>query len=153
MAGTKCAFCSGVVNGREDFRDDLSCKEFQISGLCQSCQDETFSKKRVAGLKNKELLDLLNRWSKLLEETANHSTPEEKEKVLTKVNSIVHTARVIGSHPLSIIRSLLKFNGAFIGEIEVAMVIFFLCDYERRQTRESVGEVLTSILPKDTKPN
>lgn len=26
----------------EDFRDDLSRREFKISGLCQKCQDEFF---------------------------------------------------------------------------------------------------------------
>lgn len=25
-----------------NFKDDLSCKEFSISGLCQKCQDEIF---------------------------------------------------------------------------------------------------------------
>lgn len=37
----KCPFCDQVVK-QEDFRDDLSRKEFKISGLCQKCQDETF---------------------------------------------------------------------------------------------------------------
>jgi hypothetical protein len=27
----------------EGFRDDLSAKEYRISGLCQNCQDEVFS--------------------------------------------------------------------------------------------------------------
>ena len=28
----------------EDFRDNLSRKEYSISGLCQDCQDEFFGK-------------------------------------------------------------------------------------------------------------
>lgn len=36
-----CPFCSKPVN-MEDFRDDLSRKEFTISGLCQQCQDDFF---------------------------------------------------------------------------------------------------------------
>jgi hypothetical protein len=35
----KCPFCAEVIG---EFRDPLSRKEFQISGLCQKCQDETF---------------------------------------------------------------------------------------------------------------
>ncbi|MBU3895913.1 hypothetical protein KKG36_01160 [Patescibacteria group bacterium] len=33
-----------VVCGREalSFKDELSAKEFDISGLCQTCQDNTF---------------------------------------------------------------------------------------------------------------
>jgi hypothetical protein len=34
-----CVACSEEVN---DFRDDLSVKEYGISGLCQPCQDEVF---------------------------------------------------------------------------------------------------------------
>ncbi len=36
-----CPFCNEKVE-RKDFRDDLSWKEFGISGLCQKCQDKTF---------------------------------------------------------------------------------------------------------------
>jgi len=36
-----CPFCGNPVNF-EDFRDDLSRREFKISGLCQKCQDEFF---------------------------------------------------------------------------------------------------------------
>ena len=42
-----CAWCGAskdkVQNG---FRDELSKKEYQISALCQSCQDEVFDQKR-----------------------------------------------------------------------------------------------------------
>ena len=36
-----CPFCNKQVDDNE-FRDNLSRKEFKISGLCQSCQDEMF---------------------------------------------------------------------------------------------------------------
>ena len=35
-----CPFCHTEVG---EFRDELSRKEYTISGLCQKCQDETFS--------------------------------------------------------------------------------------------------------------
>ena len=38
-----CPFC-GIKVRTEDFRDELSLKEFSISGLCQTCQDKTFGK-------------------------------------------------------------------------------------------------------------
>ena len=37
-----CPFCRCSVNA-EEFRDKLSLREFEISGLCQNCQDKTFS--------------------------------------------------------------------------------------------------------------
>lgn len=37
----KCPFC-GVSCQPQDFRDPLSLKEWQISGICQACQDNTF---------------------------------------------------------------------------------------------------------------
>jgi len=37
----KCPFCKETINTKS-FRDELSKKEFKISGLCQKCQDETF---------------------------------------------------------------------------------------------------------------
>ena len=39
----KCPFCNKRV-ALENLRDDSSRKEFQISGLCQKCQDEMFGK-------------------------------------------------------------------------------------------------------------
>lgn len=36
-----CRFCGGEIKSGE-FRDDLSAREFNISGMCQSCQDKTF---------------------------------------------------------------------------------------------------------------
>jgi len=37
----KCPFCGKDVDDKE-FRDDLSRREFKISGLCQECQDKMF---------------------------------------------------------------------------------------------------------------
>jgi hypothetical protein len=37
----KCPFCEKTIDVNE-FRDELSKKEFGISGLCQTCQDEVF---------------------------------------------------------------------------------------------------------------
>jgi hypothetical protein len=37
-----CAFCGEEVTG---FRDELSEREYHISGLCQRCQDETFGRR------------------------------------------------------------------------------------------------------------
>jgi len=41
ISENKCVFCGKPVLGR-DFRDEQSLKEFTISGICQSCQDEIF---------------------------------------------------------------------------------------------------------------
>ena len=38
----KCPFCGESVDPTS-FRDELSRKEFQISGICQKCQDVTFA--------------------------------------------------------------------------------------------------------------
>ena len=34
-----CPFCNNKIS---EFRDELSRKEYGISGLCQSCQDKVF---------------------------------------------------------------------------------------------------------------
>ncbi len=36
-----CVFCGVSVN-EDSFKDELSKKEYTISGICQSCQDKTF---------------------------------------------------------------------------------------------------------------
>ena len=36
-----CSWCGKSVTGF-DFRDDVSRKEYTISGFCQQCQDKTF---------------------------------------------------------------------------------------------------------------
>ena len=37
----RCPICKEKIN-KDEFKDDKSRKEFGISGLCQSCQDNTF---------------------------------------------------------------------------------------------------------------
>jgi hypothetical protein len=39
----RCPFCGKEVNPME-FRDEISWREFEISGLCQRCQDDFFGK-------------------------------------------------------------------------------------------------------------
>ena len=39
----KCPTCPEQVNP-EDFRDELSVREFCISGMCMKCQDSVFGK-------------------------------------------------------------------------------------------------------------
>ncbi len=36
-----CPFCKNPVV-MDEFKDELSLREFQISGMCQTCQDEIF---------------------------------------------------------------------------------------------------------------
>lgn len=43
----KCVTCGGPVSGTS-FKDTKSRKEFEISGMCQKCQDEVFGKSRGA---------------------------------------------------------------------------------------------------------
>ena len=38
----QCSFCGSTKLNAEDFRDDKSRREHQISGLCQKCQDKVF---------------------------------------------------------------------------------------------------------------
>jgi len=38
-----CPFCQRPIN-MADFRDELSRREYLISGLCQKCQDDFFGK-------------------------------------------------------------------------------------------------------------
>lgn len=39
----QCPLCKVHVS-MHDFKDELSLREYAISGLCQQCQDETFGK-------------------------------------------------------------------------------------------------------------
>lgn len=42
MDKNKCPTCGkGILCS--DFKDELSVKEFKISGMCQTCQDEVFN--------------------------------------------------------------------------------------------------------------
>ena len=38
----KCPFCGETIN-MDNFKDDLSRREFEISGMCQKCQDDFFT--------------------------------------------------------------------------------------------------------------
>lgn len=38
-----CVTCGSGKVAHEDFKDLLSRKEYHLSGMCQSCQDLTFS--------------------------------------------------------------------------------------------------------------
>ena len=38
-----CPFCHKAIKA-DEFRDEISKREFQISALCQACQDKTFGK-------------------------------------------------------------------------------------------------------------
>ena len=38
----KCPLCEAKINGKDDFKDQLSINEYLISGMCQKCQDKTF---------------------------------------------------------------------------------------------------------------
>ena len=40
--GKHCALCANPIRG---FKDKLSLKEHELSGLCQECQDDCFSTK------------------------------------------------------------------------------------------------------------
>ena len=37
-----CMTCDSQGNNAKSFTDDLSRKEYQISGMCQKCQDDFF---------------------------------------------------------------------------------------------------------------
>jgi len=39
-----CVFCKKSIDPDKDFRNEISKKEFKISGICQDCQDEVFGK-------------------------------------------------------------------------------------------------------------
>ena len=40
----RCPFCNKKIPFYDEFRDEISKREFKISGLCQKCQDKTFDK-------------------------------------------------------------------------------------------------------------
>lgn len=42
VEGGRCPFCDQLIK-LGDFRNDLSRVEYEISGLCQKCQDETYA--------------------------------------------------------------------------------------------------------------
>ena len=42
IRGNTCVFCKKTVDPDTEFKDELSRKEFTISGLCSVCQDGVF---------------------------------------------------------------------------------------------------------------
>ena len=42
IAAGECVTCESTGNNAESFSDDLSRKEYSMSGMCQSCQDDFF---------------------------------------------------------------------------------------------------------------
>ena len=42
IAAGECMTCDSQGNNAQSFTDDLSRKEYQISGMCQKCQDDIF---------------------------------------------------------------------------------------------------------------
>jgi len=38
-----CPLCKKVIHPNSEFRDELSLREYRISGMCQECQDGVFS--------------------------------------------------------------------------------------------------------------
>lgn len=42
VENNQCPICGSKKTNPEDFRDDLSRREYSISGMCQSCQDGIF---------------------------------------------------------------------------------------------------------------
>lgn len=46
IQGDKCVICGGPAAG---FKDEISKREYEISGLCQRCQDDTFGPDNDSG--------------------------------------------------------------------------------------------------------
>ena len=38
----RCPFCGKKIDVENEFHDEISKREFSISGMCQSCQDDFF---------------------------------------------------------------------------------------------------------------
>ncbi len=71
-----CRKCGVKVNVETDLRNELSRKEFAISGLCQNCQDDFFGKWRqfcYNDLSIKELNLMLQAVIKTLQQYCNRS--------------------------------------------------------------------------------
>jgi len=43
IENNQCPFCEKTID-INNFSDELSLKEYEISGLCQTCQDKMFGK-------------------------------------------------------------------------------------------------------------
>jgi len=37
-----CTWCAKEIDEEKEFRNEVSRREYKISGFCQQCQDETF---------------------------------------------------------------------------------------------------------------
>ena len=42
IAAGECVSCDSTGNNSKSFTDDLTRKEYQISGMCQKCQNDIF---------------------------------------------------------------------------------------------------------------
>ena len=42
VINAECVFCASPIKD-SDFKDEISKREYSISGMCQCCQDEVFS--------------------------------------------------------------------------------------------------------------
>ena len=38
----RCPLCNAEINGVDDFKDEASNREYEISGMCSACQDKIF---------------------------------------------------------------------------------------------------------------
>jgi hypothetical protein len=74
-----CPCCNAPVN-QDEFKDELSKKEFKISGLCQKCQDEVFGGEEEDFEEN-EYMDTYNKYADEaeLEDSYDRELPEEPE--------------------------------------------------------------------------
>ena len=88
----KCFWCEADINLNDNhspdtFRDDISFREFLISGLCQKCQDGVFGKKDVF-IRCPETFKLYNTIIFKCDLRKGHSgqcmsLPDGKEKIAT----------------------------------------------------------------------
>ena len=44
IKSNQCVFCFKTIDPDTEFQDEISKREFTISGLCSKCQDKTFGK-------------------------------------------------------------------------------------------------------------
>ena len=74
-----CPCCNAPVN-QDEFKDELSKKEFKISGLCQKCQDEVFGGEEE-DFEESEYMDTYNKYADEaeLEDPYDRELPEEPE--------------------------------------------------------------------------
>lgn len=68
-----CPCCNTPVN-QDEFKDELSKREFKISGLCQKCQDEVFGAEEE-DFEESEYMDTYNKYA----DEAEFEDPYDKE--------------------------------------------------------------------------